>query len=252
MEAIKRIIEDSALTIHINRDKRDQVFEFMEDQEKEIKDLQAQNEAKTKVNMFLSCEWNGLCATQSVAETLGLDPKTANDTAILQLSQRYMDLIGENEKLKSEAEDTKRLLTTATNHGGVLRRQNQELKEGLKDYEQHAILEEDINDFVETVLGQKLVDRKEYIELKEFENALVPNFFTPEHFPEMKDWSDELFEKFKKRVESCVIGGDDFVREGVQEILDNFIEECGKCGQEFVGGEKIDNGMGCRDCCPDE
>ena len=187
MDAIKRIIEDSALTIHINRDKRDQVFEFMEDQEKEIKDLQAQNEAKTKVNMFLSCEWNGLCATQSVAETLGLDPKTANDTAILQLGRRYTELIkkvkeweesvehycietpseleswleasiheddecyskyvdpivlreecgelqDEIKKLKSEAEDTKRLLTVATNHGGVLRKQNQELREQLDNF----------------------------------------------------------------------------------------------------------------------
>tara|TARA_R110002020_G_scaffold149810_2_gene326256 strand:+ start:775 stop:1500 length:726 start_codon:yes stop_codon:yes gene_type:complete len=241
MEAIKRIIEDSALTIHINRDKRDQVFEFMEDQEKEIKDLQEANDklGRTASELLAGLRWekdqnekleekNKKLSDLSLRSIFAVNEweKSVGDYSIETPSEleswleasiheddecysKYVDPIvlreecgelqDEIKKLKSEAEDTKRLLTVATNHGGVLRRQNQELKEGLKDYEQHAILEEDINDYVERVLGQKLVDRKEYAEYQE----------------------------------------------GLKG-------ECGKCGQEFVGGEKIDDGMGCRDCCPDE
>jgi hypothetical protein len=54
---------------------------------------------------------------------------------------------------------------------------------------------------------------------------IVPQFFSREHFPEMAGWSDDTFEDFREYLTSVITGGDDFVREGVQEVLDNFIRE---------------------------
>tara|TARA_R110000824_G_scaffold53444_3_gene147966 strand:- start:2472 stop:2924 length:453 start_codon:yes stop_codon:yes gene_type:complete len=68
---------------------------------KKIAKLRAENEAKTKVNMFLAGEWNELKTSQNMAETLGLDPKMGNDVAILQFAQRATEFI-EEAKNKSD------------------------------------------------------------------------------------------------------------------------------------------------------
>ena len=99
----------------------------MLDQREEVKKLKAENEAKTKVNMFLSGEWKELKTSQSLAETLGLDPKMANDTAVLQFANKYIELKNENEELK-------KLLNVSLNRGADLRKQVQIEKEKTEDW----------------------------------------------------------------------------------------------------------------------
>ena len=52
---------------------------------------------------------------------------------------------------------------------------------------------------------------------------IIPNYFEQEHFDEMEDWDQDRLNQFQSYLERVVCGGDDFVRQGIQEALENFI-----------------------------
>ena len=59
---------------------------------------------------------------------------------------------------------------------------------------------------------------------------IIPNYFEQEHFDEMEDWDQDRLNQFQSYLERVVCGGDDkrrddFVRQGIQKALENFIEE---------------------------
>ena len=54
---------------------------------------------------------------------------------------------------------------------------------------------------------------------------IIPNYFEQEHFDEMEGWDQDRLEQFQSFLECVVCGGDDFVRQGIQEALEVFIEE---------------------------
>ena len=53
----------------------------------------------------------------------------------------------------------------------------------------------------------------------------IPNYFKQEDFVEMEGWDQDRLEQFQSFLERVVCGGDDFVRQGIQEALEVFIEE---------------------------
>tara|TARA_R110000787_G_scaffold227575_1_gene335235 strand:+ start:34 stop:303 length:270 start_codon:yes stop_codon:yes gene_type:complete len=66
----------------------------------EKKVLKAENEAKTKVNMFLSLQWKELKTSQNLAEMTGLGLETGTDIAIAHIAYDFIKLKEENKKLK--------------------------------------------------------------------------------------------------------------------------------------------------------
>ena len=66
----------------------------------EKKVLKAENEAKTKVNMFLSLQWKELKTSQNLAEMTGLGLETGTDVAIVHIASDFIKLKEENKKLK--------------------------------------------------------------------------------------------------------------------------------------------------------
>ena len=68
----------------------------------EIKKLKEENKAKTMVNLFLSGEWKELKTSQNLAEASGLGIEAGNDTAILNVASKYIELKEEVKKLEEE------------------------------------------------------------------------------------------------------------------------------------------------------
>ena len=55
------------------------------------------------------------------------------------------------------------------------------------------------------------------------ETFIIPNFYLPEHFPAMDDWKPERIQLFKDYL-TKIICDYDFVKEGVDEIINEFLE----------------------------
>tara|TARA_R110002020_G_scaffold268_5_gene1428 strand:+ start:64 stop:450 length:387 start_codon:yes stop_codon:yes gene_type:complete len=76
---------------------------------KQVEELKAENEAKTKVNMFLASEWKELKTSQSLAETLGYDNKLGNDVAVLEFAKCRSRWEKENKELRMERDNLRDL-----------------------------------------------------------------------------------------------------------------------------------------------
>ena len=51
---------------------------------------------------------------------------------------------------------------------------------------------------------------------------IIPNWYKPNHFEQMKGWDEEKVERFKDYLSKCVCSHDE-IKEYVEEVLNNFI-----------------------------
>ena len=55
-------------------------------------------------------------------------------------------------------------------------------------------------------------------------NFIIPNWYTPKHFEQMKGWGEWKVERFKNYLSKCV-SSHDGIKEYVEEVLENFIQD---------------------------
>ena len=67
------------------------------------------------------------------------------------------------------------------------------------------------------VVERKLVDEM----LRLF---IIPNWYKPKDFEQMKGWDEEKVERFKNYLSKCVCSHDG-IKEYVEEVLENFIQD---------------------------
>ena len=54
---------------------------------------------------------------------------------------------------------------------------------------------------------------------------IIPNYFEQEHFDEMEGWDQDRLEQFQSFLERSVDRSNDFVRQGIEEVLECFLAE---------------------------
>ena len=54
---------------------------------------------------------------------------------------------------------------------------------------------------------------------------IIPNYFKQEDFDEMEGWDQDRLNQFQSYLNRAVCARYDFVRQGIEEVLENFIDE---------------------------
>jgi predicted NAD-dependent protein-ADP-ribosyltransferase YbiA (DUF1768 family) len=78
----------------------------------------------------------------------------------------------------------------------------------------------------ESIVVEAVEDDTTRLENKMLKTFIIPNYYLPEHFDIMDNWNENKVEKFKEYMTNIICsGGDDFLRNFIEETAQNFLEE---------------------------